>query len=167
MRAASLMSSWSSVATSQGRPISQSTYVRMTPTSGEADGIRLMRSTSLIARALISSGMPAASTLSRSSLTSACCGSSSPSSRWMALQLLAQDVLALGLVHLGLDLGLDPALELEDLDLMGKEVGDELEALGDVDRLEHLLALLRGHVRAVRDHVGEQARLADVAGGDG
>ena len=57
----------------------------MTPTSGEADGIRLMRSISLIARALISSGMPACSTLSRSSLISACCGSSSPSSRWMAL----------------------------------------------------------------------------------
>ena len=37
------------------------------------------------------------------------------------LQLLAQDVLALGLVHLGLDLGLDLALELEDLDLAGEE----------------------------------------------
>ncbi len=56
----------------------------MTPTSGDADGIRLIRSISLIARALISSGMPADSTFSRSSLISACCGSSSPSSRWMA-----------------------------------------------------------------------------------
>ena len=82
------------------------------------------------------------------------------------LELLAQDVLALGLVHLGLDLGLDPALELEDLDLVREEVGDELEALDDVDRLEHLLALLGGHVRAVGDHVGQQARFADVAGGD-
>ena len=35
------------------------------------------------------------------------------------LELLAQDVLALGLVHLGLDLGLDPTLQLEDLDLAG------------------------------------------------
>ena len=83
------------------------------------------------------------------------------------LELLAQDVLALGLVHLGLDLGLDPALQLEDLDLVGEEVGDELEALDDVDRLEHLLALLGGHVRAVGDHVGQQSGLADVAGGDG
>ena len=58
------------------------------------------------------------------------------------LELLAQDVLALGLVHLGLDLGLDPALQLEDLDLVREEVGDELEALDDVDRLEQLLALL-------------------------
>ena len=83
------------------------------------------------------------------------------------LQLLAQDVLALGLVHLRLDFGLDPALQLEDLDLVGEEVRDELEALGDVDGLEHLLALLGRHVRAVGDHVGQQARLGDVAGGDG
>ena len=83
------------------------------------------------------------------------------------LELLAQDVLALGLVHLGLDLGLDPALELEDLDLVREEVGDELEPLDDVDRLEQLLALLGGHVRAVGDHVGQQPGLADVARGDG
>ena len=82
------------------------------------------------------------------------------------LELLAQDVLALGLVHLGLDLGLDPALELEDLDLVREEGRDELEALDDVDRLEHLLALLGGHVRAVGDHVGQQPGLADVARGD-
>ena len=82
------------------------------------------------------------------------------------LQLLAEDVLALGLVHLGLDLGLDPALQLEDLDLAVEERRDELEPLDDVDGLEQLLALLGGHVRAVRDHVGEQARLGDVAGGD-
>ena len=83
------------------------------------------------------------------------------------LELLAQDVLALGLVHLGLDLGLDPTLQLEDLDLVGEEVRDELEALGDVDGLEHLLALLGRHVRAVGDHVGQQARFADVACRDG
>ena len=46
------------------------------------------------------------------------------------LELLAQDVLALGLVHLGLDLGLDPALQLVDLDLAGEERGDQLQALG-------------------------------------
>ena len=33
--------------------------------------------------------------------------------------------------------------------------------------LEQLLALLGGHVRAVGDHVGQQAGLADVAGRDG
>jgi hypothetical protein len=83
------------------------------------------------------------------------------------LELLAEDVLALGLVHLRLDFGLDPTLELEDLDLMGEEVRHELEALDHVDRLEQLLALLGRHVRAVRDHVGQQPGLADVARGDG
>ena len=68
-----------SIAKAMGRK-----FVRMTPTSGDAEGMRLIRSISLIARALISSGMPAASTFSRSSLISACCGSSSPSSRWIA-----------------------------------------------------------------------------------
>ena len=82
------------------------------------------------------------------------------------LELLAEDVLPLGLVHLGLDLALDLPLELQDLDLAGEERRDELEPLDDVDRLEELLALLGRHVRAVGDHVGEQAGLADVAGRD-
>ncbi len=82
-------------------------------------------------------------------------------------QLLAEDVLALGLVHLGLDLGLDPALELVNLDLVGEERRGELQALGDVDRLQQLLTLLGRHVRAVRGHVREEARFGDVAGRDG
>ena len=56
----------------------------MTPTSGEADGIRLIRSSSFSARDFVSAGMPDASTFSRNSFASACCGSSSPSSRWIA-----------------------------------------------------------------------------------
>ena len=83
------------------------------------------------------------------------------------LELLAEDVLPLGLVHLGLDLALDLPLELEDLDLAGEERGDELQPLLDVDRLEQLLALLGRHVGAVGHHVGEEAGLGDVAGGDG
>ena len=83
------------------------------------------------------------------------------------LELLAQDVLALRLVHLGLDFGLDLALQLEDLDLMRQEGRDELQPLVDIDCLEQLLALLRTHVRAVGDHVGEQPGLGDVARGDG
>ena len=82
------------------------------------------------------------------------------------LQLLAEDVLPLGLVHLGLDLALDLPLELEDLDLAREERADELEPLLDVDRLEQLLALLGRHVGAVRHHVGEEAGLGDVARGD-
>ena len=81
------------------------------------------------------------------------------------LELLAQDVLALGLVHLRLDFGLDLALQLEDLDLAVEERRDELQALDDVDRLEELLALLGAHVGAVGDHVGQQPGLGDVPGG--
>ena len=139
----------------------------MTPTSGEAEGIRLIRSISLIARALTSSGMPEASTFSRSSLISACCGSSSPSSRWMALscsrRMYSRWVLSIS------DLTSDWILPLSSRISIwrARNVGDELEPLDDVDRLEQLLALLGGHVRAVGDHVGEQARLGDVARGDG
>ncbi len=49
------------------------------------------------------------------------------------------------------------------LDLARQERGDELQTLDDVQRLQQLLALLGGHVRAVGDHVRQQARLADVA----
>ena len=82
------------------------------------------------------------------------------------LHLLAQDVLALGLVHLGLDLALDAALQLEHLDLLGQELADHAQPIGDVDRLEQLLALLGAHLRAVGDHVGQQPAIGDVARGD-
>jgi hypothetical protein len=45
-----------------------------------------------------------------------------------------------------------------------RKLRHELEALDDVDRLEQLLALLGGHVRAVGDHVGQEPGLGDVAG---
>ena len=139
----------------------------MTPTSGEADGIRLIRSISLIARALISSGMPAALDLLAKLVDLGLLRIVLAELALDRLELLAKDVLALGLVHLGLDFGLDPALQLEDLDLAGEERLDELQALDDVDRLEQLLALLGGHVGAVGDHVGQQPGLGDVAGGHG
>src|SRR5213076_2351360 len=49
----------------QGRAISQSTYVRMMPTSGEAAGMLCIRSISLRARSFTLSGIPAASIFSR------------------------------------------------------------------------------------------------------
>ena len=93
----------------------------MTPTSGEADGIRLIRSISLIARALTSSGMPACLDLLAQLVDLGLLRVVLAQLALDRLQLLAQDVLALGLVHLGLDLGLDLALQLEDLDLAGEE----------------------------------------------
>src|SRR5438876_974182 len=82
------------------------------------------------------------------------------------LHLLAQDVLALGLVHLGLDLALDLALELQHLDLLGQELADQAEPIRHVDRLEQLLAQLGAHLRAVGHHVGQQAGIGDIASGD-
>ncbi len=79
------------------------------------------------------------------------------------LHLLAQEVLALLLVgalaHVLADLA--PQLQLDEplaLDLRG-----ELEALGDVERLQHLDLLLEAHVGRVADRVGERARLDDRA----
>ena len=79
------------------------------------------------------------------------------------LQLLAQEVLALALLHLRLHLRLDLRAELEHLQLAAQDRGDLAQALLDVDRLEDLLALLgrdRAHRR--RDEVRERARVVDV-----
>ncbi len=160
------MSSWSSVETFHGSPTSQSTYVRMTPTSGrgrgdpahpvdllDRPGLDLVRHAGLLdlVAQLVDLG------LLRVVL---------PELALDRLELLAEDVLPLRLVHLGLDFALDLALELEDLDLAAEEGGDELEALDDVDRLEQLLALLGRHVGAVGDHIGQQPGFGDVAGRD-
>ena len=83
------------------------------------------------------------------------------------LELLAEEVLALALLHLGLDLRLDLRAELEHLELAGEDPGDHAEPLLDVDRLEDLLPLLDGdrpHRRG--DEVGERARVVDVRGGE-
>ena len=82
--------------------------------------MRLIRSTSLIARALISSGMPACFDLLAQLVDLGLLRVVLAQLALDRLELLAQDVLALGLVHLGLDLGLDPALQLEDLDLVAR-----------------------------------------------
>jgi hypothetical protein len=58
------------------------------------------------------------------------------------LQLLAQEVLALALLHLRLDLGLDLGAELHHLQLAGEDLGEAAQALGDVDLLQKLLLLL-------------------------
>jgi hypothetical protein len=59
------------------------------------------------------------------------------------LQLLAQEVLALALLHLGLDLRLNLGSELEDLELAVEDDGELAQTALDVGLLEELLALLR------------------------
>ena len=58
------------------------------------------------------------------------------------LELLAQDVLALVLAHLLLDLGVDALAHLEDLELAREQAQHLADALLDVDRLEELRLLL-------------------------
>ena len=83
------------------------------------------------------------------------------------LQLLAQEVLALALLHLRLDLRLDLRSELEHLELAAQDRRDRAQALLDVHLLEDLLALL-GLDRAERrgDEMTERARIVDVRGGE-
>ena len=58
------------------------------------------------------------------------------------LELLAQEVLALALVELGLDLRLDLRAERDHLELAGEDLREPAQALADVDLLEQLLLLL-------------------------
>src|SRR5205807_3038233 len=69
----------------QGRFSIQSRRVRITEYSGEAGLMLSRRASSREASVLTSSGSSLASSWERSSATSLCCGSSSPSSRWIAL----------------------------------------------------------------------------------
>ena len=55
------------------------------------------------------------------------------------LHLLAQEELALALVDLRLDLGLDPRADLDHLELAGEDLREPAQALADVDLLEQLL----------------------------
>ena len=66
------------------------------------------------------------------------------------------------LIHLRSYIGLNLPLDLKDLNLAGKECGDVMQPLGDINDLKQLLTLLRCHVRRVGRHVCKEARVADV-----
>ena len=83
------------------------------------------------------------------------------------LELFAQEVLALTLIHLRAHVRLDLSLDLKDLNLSRQERCNVLESGNDVDRFEQLLPLLSSHVGGVRRHVGEQPWIADVLRRDG
>ena len=84
------------------------------------------------------------------------------------LELLAQDVLALLLLHPGVDVLADAAADLHQRQALALEGERELEPLGDVDGLEHLHLLLEGQVGRVAGRVGQRAGVGDRAdeGGD-
>src|SRR5207248_4251609 len=83
-------------------------------------------------------------------------------------QLLAQDVLALGLVDLLAGLSLDAPPHLQHLNLARQEARQALQLGRDGIEIEDLLAQLEVHLRvAVGDQVRERARVIDIDGRDG
>ena len=79
------------------------------------------------------------------------------------LHLLAQEVLALLLVGAVADVLADLAAQLQLDEPLALDPRGELEALGDVERLEDLDLLLERHVGRVADRVGQRAGLDDRA----
>jgi hypothetical protein len=77
-------------------------------------------------------------------------------------ELLAQEVLALALLHLGLDLGLDPGADLDQLDLAREELGEHAHPLGHVALLEQRLLLLGLDPQRAGDHVCQLGRVVEV-----
>ena len=82
------------------------------------------------------------------------------------LELLAQEVLALALVDLGLDLGLDLRAELDHLELAGEDLGQAPQPLGHVHGLEQLLLLLGGDAKRPGDQMGEGGGVVEVGDGE-
>ncbi len=78
------------------------------------------------------------------------------------LELLAQEEVALPLVHLGLDLGLDLGADLGDLELASEDLRQPPQPLGDVELLEQLLLVRRRQAQGAGDEVGEHHRVLDV-----
>ena len=82
------------------------------------------------------------------------------------LQLLAEEELALALLHLGLDLRLDLCPQFQNLELAVQDLRDCAQALLDVHELEQALLLLRLDAHRRRDEVAERARILDVRRGE-
>src|SRR5262249_12833420 len=81
-------------------------------------------------------------------------------------QLLAEEELALALLHLLLHLRLDLRAELEPLQLAAEDRRDGAEPRLDVPLLEQRLLLLRLQAQRRSDEVAEAARVLHVRSGD-
>ena len=135
----------------------------MTPISGEKGCCCSSRSTWTSALALTSSGIPAASIFSRSSLATRLFGAAFAQFLLDGAHLLAQEVLALLLVHPGLGLGLDLLAQVEDVEPLLDHHAEAAQPLDRIEDLEQLLALVGRELRREGDQVGQPARLLDAA----
>ena len=77
-------------------------------------------------------------------------------------ELLAEEVLALAALHLGMDLGLDPAADLDQLELAGEDLGQEPQPPRDVALLEQALLLLGLDPERAGDQVSELDGVVEV-----
>ena len=81
------------------------------------------------------------------------------------LELLAQHVLALRVVELGLHLGLDPRPDRRHLELAREHLGEAVQPLADVELLQQRLLLLRLDPQRAGYQVRQRRRVVQV--GDG
>ena len=141
---ASARSSLSSVAIAQGSSLTIWSQVRITPYSGEAQGIASSRASSRLASFMTSSGSLAASSFVRSAFDLAgAAGLAFAQLLADRLHLLLEVVAALALVDVLLDLGLDLVLQLQHVELRREARGDHPQALLDVQLFEHAAAFRR------------------------
>jgi hypothetical protein len=77
-------------------------------------------------------------------------------------ELLAEEVLALAALHLGVDLVLDPAAELDQLELAREDLGQPPKPLRHVALLEQLLLLLGFDAERPGDQVSQLAGVVEV-----
>ena len=82
------------------------------------------------------------------------------------LHLLAEEILALMLVHFALGLGRDPRLDVEDLDLLGQVIVDFFEAGDRIDDFEDRLGFGDLELEVGPGQVGQPAGLLHVRGDD-
>ena len=78
------------------------------------------------------------------------------------LELLAQHVLALGAVELGLHLRLDARADRRDLELAREHLGEPVQPLADVELLQQRLLLLGLDPQRAGDQVGERRGVVQV-----
>ena len=157
-------SRWSSVCSVHGTERIQSRYVRMTPYSAAAGGSFSSRESSRLAALSAVLRQVLRLDLLAELVDLRLLPVALAELVLDRLQLLAEEELALALVDLARDLGLDLRSELRHLELAAQDQRHGAQPLLDVQKLEELLPLLRLQAQRRRDEVAERARIVDVGG---